>query len=431
MTVVPSPALAQATSAPHTGAPSQSQSPSRARSHRPAVDGTVLRLCSVFEPPPEALARPDAAAYDPIGGMQNHTAELTRGLDRLGVPQSVLTSRLGAQRSRTRIGSAATVVRVGAPVRGARQLWAADAARELLRGRGHLLSSVGLVHAHQGEDLAVLPLAELVARRAGVPLVVTLHCSLSRTVESRRGRPLTVLGPTVERSVVRRADAVLVLTSTAARAAVEDGVDPARVHVVPSGFDPRLFARPSADPTPDVPHPRVLFVGRLAEQKRPLDAVAAHALLPPDVHLVVVGDGPLREQVHAAVAASPARDRVHLLGLAPHEQVPAHLRHADVFVMPSQYEELGSVLVEAMASGLPVVANRVGGIPALVRDGVTGRLVERGDVPGLAAALTEALTDRRTTRRLREAARAHVDTAYSWPVLAERVHDVYVDVQRR
>jgi len=415
LTVVPSPAPAPAT-------PAQP----RARSSRPVVDGTVLRLCSVFEPPPEALARPDAAAYDPIGGMQNHTAELTRGLDRLGVRQHVLTSRLGAARSRTRLGRAATVVRAGAPVRAARQLWAADAARELVRLRG-----LGLVHAHQGEDLAVLPLAELVARRARVPLVVTLHCSLSRTVDAGRRRPVTVLGPSVERSVVRRADAVLVLTERAADAAVEDGVDPARVHVVPSGFDPRLFAGPHPDPTPDVPRPRVLFAGRLADQKRPLDAVAAHALLPPDVHLVVVGDGPLRAQVHAAVAASPARERVHLLGLVPHDQVPAHLHSADVFVLPSQYEELGSVLVEAMASGLPVVANRVGGIPALVRDGVTGRLVERGDVAGLAAALTDALTDRRTTRRTSEAARAHVDTAYSWPVLAERVCDVYVDVQRR
>jgi 2-deoxystreptamine N-acetyl-D-glucosaminyltransferase/2-deoxystreptamine glucosyltransferase len=358
--------------------------------------------------------------------MQNHTAELTRGLDRLGVQQHVLTSRLGARRSRTRLGRAATVVRTGAPLRAARQLWAVDAARELVRVQG-----LGLVHAHQGEDLAVLPLAELVARRAGVPLVVTLHCSLSRTVEARRGRPLSVLGPSVERRVVRRADAVLVLTEPAAQAAVEDGVDPARVHVVPSGFDPQLFARPRVDPTPGVPHPRVLFAGRLADQKRPLDAVAAHALMAPDVHLVVVGDGPLRDRVHAAVAASPARDRVHLLGLAPHDEVPAHLRHADVFVLPSQYEELGSVLVEAMASGLPVVANRVGGIPALVRDGVTGRLADRGDVAGLAAALTDALTDRRTTRRTSEAARAHVDTAYSWPVLAERVHDVYVDVQRR
>ena len=434
----PSSAPARATDAPvpvgaPTTTPGPAPTPQKASAGRsaaapttPAVAGTVLRLCSVFEPPPEALLRPDAAAYDPIGGMQNHTAELTRGLDRLGVRQHVLTSRLGGARSRTALGAASTVVRTGVPVRGARQLWAVDAARSLPP-----LDGLGLVHAHQGEDVAVLPLAAAVARRADVPLVVTVHCSTARTVDRSRRRPVTVLGPLVERQVLRRADAVLVLTEPAAQAAVEDGVDPDRVHVVPSGFSPALFGGAHADPLPEVPHPRVLFLGRLADQKRPLDAVAAHARMPDDVHLVVVGDGPLRAAVEAAVAASPARERVHLLGLVAHEQVPAHLAHADVFVLPSQYEELGSVLVEAMASGLPVVANRVGGIPSLVRDGITGRLVERGDVPGLAAALTDALTDRRTTRRLTETARAHVDRAFSWPVLAERVHDVYVDVQRR
>jgi 2-deoxystreptamine N-acetyl-D-glucosaminyltransferase/2-deoxystreptamine glucosyltransferase len=403
----------------------------------PSDDLHVLRLCSVFEPP-AATARPGAAVpgeldaraagFDPIGGMQNHTASLTRCLDRLGVRQTVITSRLAAPRGTTSSGGT-RVLRTGLPVRRLRQLWALDALPSVLR-RG---AGVDLVHAHQGEDVAVLPLAELVARRAGVPLLVTLHCSVRRTLDRSavRPRPLTVLGPLVERRAIRRADAVLVLTEPAAEAAVEDGVPPDRVHVVPSGFSPALFAGPHADPTPHVPHPRVLFAGRLAAQKRPLDAVAAHALMADDVHLVVVGDGPLRAELEAAVAASPARDRVHLVGLVPHGEVPGHLAHADAFVLPSQYEELGSVLVEAMASGLPVVAHRVGGIPSLVQDGVTGRLVERGDVPALAAALTDVLTDRRTTRRLAETARAHVDTAFSWPRLAERVHDVYVDVQRR
>ena len=422
MPAVPSPAPARDVPPllplPTTGAPA----PVVART----VAGTVLRLCSVFEPPPEALARADAAAYDPIGGMQNHAAELTRGLDRLGVRQHVVTSRLGARRSRTRLGQGATVVRTGAATRAARQLWAVGAARELAR-----LSGLGVVHAHQGEDLAVLPLAELVARRAGVPLVVTLHCSLRRTLDRDRVRPLTVLGPAVERRLLRRADAVLVLTAAAAEAAVEDGVDASRVHVVPSGFSPALFSGPHRDPTPDVPHPRLLFAGRLADQKRPLDAVTAHARLPDDVHLVVVGDGPLRERVAAAVAASPARARVHLRGLVPHEQVPAHLAHADVLVLPSQYEELGSVLVEAMASRLPVVANRVGGIPALVQDGVTGRLVERGDVAAHAAAVQAVLSDARTTRRTTETALTHVSAGYAWPALAARVRDVYADVQRR
>jgi 2-deoxystreptamine N-acetyl-D-glucosaminyltransferase/2-deoxystreptamine glucosyltransferase len=170
----------------------------------------------------------------------------------------------------------------------------------------------------------------------------------------------------------------------------------------------------------------VLFLGRLADQKRPVDAVLAHALMGPGVSLVVVGDGPLRAAVEAAVADSPARHRVHLVGLVPHERVPAYLQHADAFVLPAQYEELGSVLVEAMAAGLPVVANDVGGIPDLVTDGVTGRLVERGDLPALAKALDESLADPSTAI----AARAHVERQYAWPALARSVHDVYAAVQR-
>jgi len=385
------------------------------------VAGTVLRLCSVFEPPPEALGRPDAAAYDVIGGMQNHTAELTRGLDRLGVVQRVVTSRLGGPRSRTALGARGTVVRTGLPTRHARQLWGLGALREAVRP-----GDVGLVHAHQGEDLAVLPLAEAVAKRAGCPLVVTLHCSVWRTLDRSRRRPLTLLGPAVERAALRRADAVLVLTDSAAQHLVEQGLAADRVHVLPSGYDPVLFERPYADPLPEVPRPRVLFAGRLADQKRPVDAVLAHALLAPDVSLVVVGDGPLRGAVEAAVAASPACDRVHLVGLVPHEQVPAYLQHADAFVLPAQYEELGSVLVEAMAAGLPVVANAVGGIPDLVTDLVTGRLVERGDLPALAKALAEALADPSTAPPARE----HVERSYAWPALARQVRDVYAAVQR-
>lgn len=390
------------------------------------VRGTVLRLCSVFEPSARALARPDAAAYDLIGGMQNSAGQLTWALDRLGLTQHVVTSRLGGDRMRERRGAAATVVRTGAPIRSARQLWAAGAVREVLR-----LPDVGLVHAHQGEDLAVLPLAAMAARRAGCPLVVTLHCSVRSTLDRSGARPLTVLGPAVERRVLRRADAVLVLTARAAGTAVEEGLDPSRVHVVPSGYDPELFGEDVTDPLPDLPRPRVLFAGRLAAQKRPCDAVAAHALLPDDVHLVIVGDGPERAAVERVAASSPARDRVHLVGLVPHDEIPAYLRYADVFVLPSQYEELGSVLVEAMAGGLPVVANRVGGVPDLVEDGVTGRLVPVGDVRGLAASVMGLLSSPVSAAGTARRARAHVQHSYAWPALARQVAGIYAGVQGR
>jgi glycogen synthase len=130
----------------------------------------VLRLCSVFEP--RDLA-PGSVAYDPIGGMQNHVAELTRCLDRLGVAQLVVTSRLAGPAHRTRFGAHGQVIRTGLPVPVLRQGWALLAVRHVL-GCGR----VDLVHVHCGEDLAVLPLAWLAARRHGCPLVATIPLSL-------------------------------------------------------------------------------------------------------------------------------------------------------------------------------------------------------------------------------------------------------------
>src|SRR5919106_4527928 len=83
----------------------------------------VLRLCSVFEPPPSALVG-RGVKFDPIGGMQNHTAELTRALDRRGVVQTVLTTRPPTAPYFQRLGDHARAVRVGFPIRRFRQLYA-------------------------------------------------------------------------------------------------------------------------------------------------------------------------------------------------------------------------------------------------------------------------------------------------------------------
>ena len=130
----------------------------------------VLRLCSVFEP---RDLTPAWVAYDPIGGMQNHAAELTRCLDRLGVGQLVVTSRLAGPADTVRFGAHGQVVRTGLRVPVLRQGWAPLAARHVLGG-----GRVDLVHVHCGEDLAVLPLAWLAARRHGSPVVATVHLSV-------------------------------------------------------------------------------------------------------------------------------------------------------------------------------------------------------------------------------------------------------------
>jgi glycosyltransferase involved in cell wall biosynthesis len=386
----------------------------------------ALRLCSVFEPLPAGgrAVDPRAARFDPIGGMQNHTASLTRCLDAQGHVQTVVTSRLAGRRGVTRFGRSAVVHRTGLPLPRLRQLWALDALRVVLRLPAR---PVDVVHAHQGEDLATLPLARLAARRHRCPLVVTVHCSVGHTLTGRglRTRLLRALGGWVERSALRRADAVVVLTDRTAAALAADGVPAGRVHTIPSGFDPALFARSSPDVFPGVGRPRIGYVGRLAPQKRADRLVEAFGRMREPASLVVVGDGPDRERVQALAAGLP---RTHLTGFVEHTAVPAVLASLDVLVLPSAYEEMGSVLTEAMASGLPVVASDVGGIPEVVRHGETGLLVPPGDVDALATALDRLAADPDLRARLGAGARARA-AVYAWPRLAARVGAVYARVR--
>jgi glycogen(starch) synthase len=382
----------------------------------------VLRLCSVFEP---ATLPPGAARYDVIGGMQNHTAELTRHLDRLGVHQVVLTSRLAGPASRSAFGGHSQVVRTGLALPVARQGWALGAARRALAGARRVPGSrFGLVHAHCGEDVGVLPLAWLAAQRHGCPLVVTVHTSVRHTlrVTSPRRALLWLAGGLAESLVLARADAVIALTQPGATALAAAGLPAARIRVIPPGYDPGLFAAPGPDPFPHLPRPRVGYLGRLSPQKDPGTLVEAFQRVRVPACLLIVGDGPDRGAV--ARRARPLGDRVHFAGFLPHAAVPAVLAHIDLLVLATRYEELPSVLVEGMAAGLPVIASRVGGIPALVEHDVNGLLVPPADPGALAAAITRILTDPATAARLAAGARATA-ADYSWPALARRVAAVY------
>ena len=381
----------------------------------------VLRLCSVFEPEAGTLD-PGAARFDPIGGMQNHTGALTRCLDADGVAQTVITSRLSGRTGTTRRGARTVVVRVGVRLRRFRQLWGFAAVPRVLRSG----SQVDVVHAHHGEDVATLLLARLAAARHRCPLVVTVHCSVKHTVtgNSLRSRLLRLVGGAAEAWVLRRADAVVVLARRTAELLRADGVPATRVQVIPSGFEPAAFADSPDDAFPRLGRPRIGYVGRLVPGKRPDLLVEAFAAMADNAFLVVVGDGPWRQRVERLVDASVPAERAHVQGFVEHERVPSVLASLDVLVLPSAYEELGSVLVEAMAAGVTVVASDVGGIPEVVVDGETGLLVPPGDVAALAAALGRLTADEPLRVRLGANARVRA-REYTWPSLARRVLAVY------
>jgi glycogen(starch) synthase len=373
----------------------------------------VLRLCSVFEPPASALVG-KGVGFDPIGGMQNHTAELTRALDRRGVAQTVVTTRPPTAPHLQRLGNHARVVRLGLPIRRPRQLYGLQASIIA----PILASRADLVHVHLGEDLAVLPVGAAAA---------TVHMSMRHTlvVSNLRSAILKTLGGWIEGWGERSADAVLAITPRLARQLVSEGVEEDRVHVVPPGVTPALFAGPFEDPFPTIGRPRVDFVGRLAPQKGVRTLVeAARLLKTPGVQVLLVGDGPQRSRLEQEIQRLAVGDAVHLLGFVPHERVPAVLTHADLLVLPSLYEELGTILLEAMWVGIPIVASRTGGIPDTIDDGVNGLLVAPGDPEVLADVIDRLLADSILARRLGEVARERARD-YDWDVLAGRVLVIY------
>jgi glycosyltransferase involved in cell wall biosynthesis len=325
-----------------------------------------------------------------------------------------------------RLGRDAVVHRVGLPVPVARQGFAALAAWHAPR----LAGPVDLVHAHVGVDLGVLPVARATAALHRVPLVMTVHTSMRHTFREPglRAALLKAVGGRIESSTERRADAVITLTDRLAGMLVGAGVPAERVHVIPSGVVPSLFDAAGPDPYAQLPHPRIVFVGRLHAQKGVPTLVRAAALVrTPGAHLLLVGDGPERAGVERLIRDLHLGDRTTLAGAVEHDRVPAVLDGADVVVVPSVHEELGSIVLEAMQAGRPIVASRTGGIPSAVRDGIEGLLVPPGDPAALAAAVDRVLADVPLANRLGAAARARAKD-YDWSALAERVLGVYSQV---
>src|SRR5918994_1118379 len=290
----------------------------------------VLRLCSVFEPPPTALVG-RGVRFDSIGGMQNHTAELTRALDRRGVVQTVLTTRPPTAPRFQHLGDHARVIRLGLPIRRFRQLYGPQAAiiAPILAARADV------VHVHLGEDLAVLPTGAAAAKLHRLPLVLTVHTSLHHTlaVSDLRSAVLKTLGGQIERWGEHSAEAVLVITPRLHRLLISDGAAENRIHVIPPGVNPSLFEGPFEDPFSGVGRPRVLFVGRLAPQKGVDTLVAAAGLLKdPCAQVLLVGDGPERKALERETERLGVGDRLHFVGFVTHDRLPAAMAHAAVLV---------------------------------------------------------------------------------------------------
>ncbi|MFN3286580.1 MAG: glycosyltransferase, partial [bacterium] len=233
------------------------------------------------------------------------------------------------------------------------------------------------------------------------------------------------------RLLVRWTDVLVALTESERREHLAEKVGrPEQWRVIPSGVELQRYRKPTSLRRSDLGLPDTCFVvgcvARLVPVKGIEHAITATAQLvdlTPPVHLILVGDGPQRPVLQELAEQLGLRERVHFLGLR--RDVPDLLPLFDILVLPSRNEGMGRVLVEAQAAGVPVVASRVGGVPDLVAEGLTGRLVPPGDPAALAAAIRSLAGDRAALTQMGNAARARVAESLSAEAMVASLEAVY------
>ena len=259
--------------------------------------------------------------------------------------------------------------------------------------------------------------AYAVLHAAGVHRVV-VHDHTSGAQQVRRGvRGLAKRVAT--RLPWAAADAVVAVSEYVAhRQRTAGGVPPSRIHVVPNPVAIPDTQRPPAEVRAGLglaPGRRlVAAAGRLTPEKGFADLLEAADALPADVDVLVFGDGPERGRLEALRARLRTGARVRLGGARP--DAAECVAAADVCVVPSRWEEAFCLAAaEPLARGRPVVATRVGAIPELVHDGVTGLLVPAASPPALAAAIGRLLETPELAAALGNAGRAHLVATHGWP----------------
>ena len=369
---------------------------------------TITSILNDLRPPASLRVLLVSGIWPPdIGGPASHAPEFGLFLVQRGHQVRAVTTSSNPQE----------LEQCGFPVRASR------------RGRSRLFRMAGgarmIAGAARWPDVVysngLFYKSAVAAAMHGVPLVV----KLTTDPAYERARSLGLFGGDVEafqhdgrspaigylkairRTMLSRPVAIVIPSRYLARIARGWGLPAERVIVVANPAPPvgRLAPREDARRRLGVGGPTFVFVGRLVPAKNLPLAISALRHIPA-ARLVIIGDGPERRPVERRIAEEGLADRVTLMGALGRSEVLEWLRAADAALLSSSWENLPHAAVEALATGTPVVATSVGGVPEVVESGVNGLLVASGDEHALAGAMRAITSDVDLSARLREGALA-------------------------
>jgi glycosyltransferase involved in cell wall biosynthesis len=347
-------------------------------------------------------------SFDP-GGTERQMIELIRRLDRSRFEVHVAAfHHRGAWLERAE-ACAASVEEF--PIRGFGRAGTLTQARRFAawcRTRG-----VALVHtADRYANIFGLPAAAM----AGVAVRIANRREINPT-----NSPAHIA---LQRAAYACAHVVVANCRAAADRLAAERVPSSRIRVVPNGVDVAAHAAR----THEIPIRRIVTVANLRKEKAHevlFEAVPIVLQRCPDAEFIIAGDGPRRLELERVAATLGIGSRVRFIGHV--DDVASLLASSDMFVLPSRSEAFPNSLIEAMAAGLPIVATRVGGILELVENQRTGVLVQPDNPRALGHAILDLIQWRSHAARLGRAARAEVESRYSWDTMISSFERLYLE----
>lgn len=413
----------------------------------------ILRLTPHFYYTPDVASKWEIR-MNQIGGMQIQIYRLAKALSKMNIKQTILPIGMKDTPKIWDFDVNTQVIRANLPMlpiksrrwgsTGLYAFWALGAARWITRYKIKKIFSAqneyDKIHVHCSGVASPLLLGIFAKYLLGKPLIYTVHCCRASTYTPIDKLDLITnnLITWIERKCLSKAESVIVLTHRTKSLMLEryKEVSEDRVKVIPDMIAAESFSQNVNESAIEsfktmyaIPDGKtvVTYVGRVDPDKGWKYFIKAIPFVKTEnVHYLVCGDGNERKDLEKMVLDSGVGNRVTITGFLANDVVPVGMYVSDIIVVPSEYEEFGSILLEAASMKKPVIASNVGGIPEIIADGVRGILVPARSPEHIAGKIDYLIEKKEIGIRLRENAFVYVKENFSEEKVTEKlVYSVY------